>query len=133
MSSVAVKCKCDTYTGAIHKSQDECKCLSIISSYYTHVHIEDMDVSLECKNISVFSLASRTGLKDVEFLTQVEDILIFNFVRMQEPISSIKYNEKTPQTKTLKTKFAIFWGGFKLFMTLNYGCNCNVDQINTLY
>ena len=112
MSSVAVKCKCDTYTGAIHKSQDVCKCLSIIGSYYTHVHIEDMDASLECKNIPVFSLASRTRLKDVEFLTQVEDILIFNYIRMQEPISSIKYYDKTPQTKTLKTKFAISWGGY---------------------
>lgn len=54
----------------------------------------------------------RTREKDEEVLTQVEDIPIFNFVRMQEPISSLKYHDKTTQTKTLKTKFAILWGGF---------------------
>jgi hypothetical protein len=41
---------------------------------------------------------SGTRLKDIEFLTQVEYILIFNFGGMYELISSVKYDIKNPQT-----------------------------------
>ena len=41
---------------------------------------------------------SGTRLKDVEFLTQVEYTLIFNFGGMYELISSVKYDIKNPQT-----------------------------------
>ena len=42
---------------------------------------------------------SGTRLKDVEFLTQVEYTLIFNFGGMYELISSVKYDIKNPDLR----------------------------------
>ena len=36
-------------------------------------------------------------IKDVKILTQVEDILFFNYGQMQKPISAVKYDCKTPK------------------------------------
>ena len=45
---------------------------------------------------------SRERVKEAELITLVEYITILNYGREQESISSMKYDDKIPQTKGLK-------------------------------
>jgi hypothetical protein len=73
--------------------------------------------------------SSGTRVKDIEFVTRVENIPIFNFGRMLEHISSVEYEDKTPQ----KTKLVILLGRFllwrKIIHDVYYCYNCDVEQI----
>ena len=60
---------------------------------------------------------SWTRVKDVEFLIQVKDILIFNFGWMQKPISSVRYDDKLYRTNEWRQNLTFF--GLILIVTSN--------------
>jgi hypothetical protein len=117
-------------------SNDYLKASCLNYAYWSFRKFKFLNSNLQTASISI---SWNTELNLQGFLTQVEDShwniaksgikhhktnQIFNYGWMSEPISSVKYDNKTPQTKELKAKLAILWDDFncevKLFMSYQF-------------